>query len=342
MSQAGTISAGAAGTGNVLDLTGNSGGAVGPNGSGNINILGAGTITVTGNPGTNTLTISESGSVSNSFVTQSGTATPSVGVLNVLGSNGIATSGSGNTLTITGLAASTSQVGVTAFASNAIAALQMNTTQALTPSNITSFFSSNPLPVAQGGTGAMSLTGILIGNGGSPVTGNAVTQYAALVGGASNAVTSVPLTSGQLLIGGTTSPAAATLTAGVGISISNGNNSITISQMGITVFWQTISANQALVPNNGYICISPGGALSLSLPSISVIGDEIEITLDGATSFTITQGASQQIRLGNRSTTAGVGGSLASNAQGDSIRMVCSIADLKWNVVSSIGNLTVI
>lgn len=46
----------------VVDtLTGNSGGAVGPTAN-NINILGAGGITVAGNPGTSTLTISVSGS----------------------------------------------------------------------------------------------------------------------------------------------------------------------------------------------------------------------------------------------------------------------------------------
>lgn len=97
-----------------------------------------------------------------------------------------------------------------------------------------------------------------------------------------------------------------------------------------------------MATNSGYVCISPGGALSLSLPAVSALGDEIEVTLDGSTSFTITQGAGQQIRLGNLATTAGVGGSLASTQQGDSLRMVCSIANLKWNVLSSMGNPTVV
>ena len=47
--------------GDVLELTGNSGGPVGPSGLGNINIVGSGIIDVVGNPGTNTLTISTSG-----------------------------------------------------------------------------------------------------------------------------------------------------------------------------------------------------------------------------------------------------------------------------------------
>lgn len=44
----------------VQTLTGNSGGAV-PPAAGNINVLGSGSITVTGNPGTSTLTISDTG-----------------------------------------------------------------------------------------------------------------------------------------------------------------------------------------------------------------------------------------------------------------------------------------
>jgi hypothetical protein len=110
----------------------------------------------------------------------------------------------------------------------------------------------------------------------------------------------------------------------------------------VTVYWNRISINTALLPDNGYICVAPGGALVLSLPVVSLFGDEIEVTLDGATSFTITQGAGQQIRMGNLSTTAGVFGSLVSTAQGDAIRMVCVIPDLRWLILSTMGNPTVI
>lgn len=60
MSQIGNFNPGGSGAGAVLTLTGNTGGAVGPN-SGNINIVGTGGITVAGNPGTSTLTISDNG-----------------------------------------------------------------------------------------------------------------------------------------------------------------------------------------------------------------------------------------------------------------------------------------
>lgn len=152
-------------------------------------------------------------------------------------------------------------------------------------------------------------------------------------------------TNGQLWIGATAAPhvRTGTLTSTDGsITITPGAGTINLSVSGGVAQWSTITASQTLAINHGYICISPGGALALLLPAVSAVGNIIEITLDGATSFTVTQGAGQQIRIGNTATTAGAGGSLASTQQGDSIRMVCSVANLKWNVLSSMGNPTIV
>lgn len=81
-------------------LTGNTGGAVGSDATGNIDIVGSGTVTVTGNPGTNTLTITDTGTVATTYTTDSGNATPAANILNVLGGTGVSTSGAGNTVTI--------------------------------------------------------------------------------------------------------------------------------------------------------------------------------------------------------------------------------------------------
>lgn len=88
--------------GGLETLTGDTGGAVSPDGANNINTLGtAGEILVTGNPGTNTLTWSLDGSVATSYPTDAGTAIPAAGVLNVLGGTAgrdINTKGAGNTI----------------------------------------------------------------------------------------------------------------------------------------------------------------------------------------------------------------------------------------------------
>lgn len=257
-----------------------------------------------------------------------GTVTPDSSFnVNILGNNasGLNTVGSGSTLTIFGLASTTTQIGTTRYATNAEAAAQSLGTAALTPSNIPSLFSTTPLPASQGGTGLSSpaANSLLVTNGSSPFT---------ILGVAGN---------GQLPIGSIGgNPVLANITAGAGITISNGPGTITISSTTGTLQWTVISGNQTLVTEHGYICGTPGGALALLLPATSIVGDIIEITLDGATSFQVTQAAGQQIRIGSASTTLGATGTLTSNAQGDSIRMVCSVANTKWNVVSSMGTLT--
>jgi len=81
-------------------LTGDAGGAVGPT-TNNIDILGGGGITVTGNPGTSTLTISHDSVLTDSYITDAGTAVPdAAGDLNVLGGTNINTTGAVNTLTV--------------------------------------------------------------------------------------------------------------------------------------------------------------------------------------------------------------------------------------------------
>jgi hypothetical protein len=119
-----------------------------------------------------------------------------------------------------------------------------------------------------------------------------------------------------------------------------GTNTLTISATGLPT-WNKISTNTALVANMGYICTG-GGVLSLSLPATSNVGDIIEVTLDGSSGWSITQGAGQSIVLGNRVTTAGVGGSLTSTQQGDTFRAVCSVTNLRWNILSSMGNPVVV
>lgn len=121
----------------------------------------------------------------------------------------------------------------------------------------------------------------------------------------------------------------------------NGSNQLHVIGS-IILHWNVVSTNQVGASNNGYVFVSPGGALTISLPAVSAVGDEFIVTLDGATSFQVTQAAGQQVRLGNLATTAGVGGSLTSTQQGDTLTMVCSVANLKWNVLSSMGNPIVV
>lgn len=106
----------------VATLTGNSGGAVGPNGSGNINTVGTGSITVSGNPGTNTLTAQLTGLGLHSVLV--GAASPTI--------TNVGPSTAGFVLTSNGLGADPSFQ--SASASGAILTISGNTGGAESPS----------------------------------------------------------------------------------------------------------------------------------------------------------------------------------------------------------------
>lgn len=128
-------------------------------------------------------------------------------------------------------------------------------------------------------------------------------------------------------------------TGGIVIGYSSPNITINGGGAGGSITWNVIGISQTLAVQNGYFCTS-GGTLALLLPPVSVLGSTIEISIEGATGFQVTQGAGQSIKFGNQITTVGAGGSISSLSQGDSIRMVCKIANLDWVVMSSMGNLT--
>jgi hypothetical protein len=104
MSQAGSLNNSGSSSANVQTLTGNTGGPVPPTAN-NINVVGSGSITVTGNPGTSTLTISSSavsGIATINGDTGSVTGSTIKIACNPTGNGGTAKfTGSGTTLTFT-------------------------------------------------------------------------------------------------------------------------------------------------------------------------------------------------------------------------------------------------
>lgn len=170
------------------------------------------------------------------------------------------------------------------------------------------------------------------------------TQNAVLIGAASNGITSQALTNGQLVIGSTgVSPSAATLTAGTGVSITNAAGSITINTVGGALTWTTVTGtSQAAAVNNGYIA-NNAGLVTVTLPSTSAVGDMVTVLgINNATGWKVAQNAGNTIRFGSSTTTAGVGGSLASTATSDVVYLLCVTANAIWTVVGSVGNLTVV
>ncbi len=270
-----------------------------------------------------------------------GALSPTAGNWNILGSGSITTSGAASTLTtqLTGLTnhavlvgAGTStitKVGPTATAGQVFQSAG---------SSADPVFSTATYP------STTTVSQILYSSATNTVSGLATSNRGVLTTGATGvpAITALA-TDGQLIIGSTAgAPAAATLTAGTGVSITNGSNSITVNAVGGGITWSVVTVDTTFTVNTGTIA-NRAGTLAMALPAISAVGSIIEITgINTAAGWQITQAASQQIFFGNTSTTLGATGSLTSTAIRDSLKMVCVVANLTWNVLSSIGNITVV
>lgn len=191
----------------------------------------------------------------------------------------------------------------------------------------------------------ITTAGLVRYDGAGTFTAVTVTDHAVLIGAASNGITSLgPLTNGQLVIGSTgVDPSASTLTAGTGVSITNGAGSITINAAGGGLTWTVVTGTtQAAAVNNGYIA-NNAGLVTVTLPATSAVGDVVAVTgINNATGWKIAQNGGNQIFFGTSNTTAGAGGSLASTATRDVVYLVCVTANATWNVVQSIGNITVV
>lgn len=191
----------------------------------------------------------------------------------------------------------------------------------------------------------ISASGIVKYDGAGTFSAVTVTQHNILIGGASNGITSLALTNGQLAIGNTgADPTASTLTAGTGITITNGAGAITIASTSGGVAWNDVTGTSATMAiNNGYLADN-AGLVTLTLPSTAVQFSIIEVAGQGAGGWKIAQNANQLIQFGSAAaTTTGVSGFLASTNRYDTVRMIAVVggASTQWNVLSAVGNITI-
>lgn len=106
--------------------------------------------------------------------------------------------------------------------------------------------------------------------------------------------------------------------------------------------WTVVTAaTEAMAVNNGYI-ENRATLVTLTLPATAAVGDVIRVTGIGAGGWSIAQNAGQTIHFGAVDTTTGAGGSLSSTDERDSVEMICVVADTDWNVLSAVGNLTLV
>lgn len=280
MSQAGRfLMTGGGGGTPITTLTGDIGGPVSPDGGGNIDILGGNDITVTGNPGTNTLTIDFNGTAADTFNADVGSAVPVLGVITFAGGNNIGTSAAGSTVTIN---------------------LDGTTNHAVQVGNATA-----------------SLTSLGLGLAGQVLTSNGVGLDPSFQAIPASGVTSItgntgPAQTGAItLTGGTTGAsfggAAGTITMTfAGITANNGAVNLGTDNAGnaITIGTGTVARNINIGLSAAAHVINIGtnsGASSLGLNAGTgdmrlISGDEITLDASGILELNSTGGA---ISLGN-------------------------------------------
>lgn len=144
------------------------------------------------------------------------------------------------------------------------------------------------------------------------------------------------VTDGQIIIGSSSSqPAAANISAGAGISIVNGMNTITISATGGGLTWSDNSGSFTATSNTGYFLTA---ASTPTLPAAPTAGDICEFVVIAAATMTITGNTGQFIRLGNTITASA--GTCVSATIGNTIRLVYRATGTTWWADSATGSWT--
>lgn len=109
---------------------------------------------------------------------------------------------------------------------------------------------------------------------------------------------------------------------------------------GVTSWTDVTGTTQTMASSVGYFA-NNASAVAFTLPTTAAKFEFVEIVgIQG--SWNVIQAAGQSIVFGNVTTTVGVGGSLASTNAHDCIRLQCIVANTTWQIVTAIGNITIV
>jgi hypothetical protein len=160
------------------------------------------------------------------------------------------------------------------------------------------------------------------------------------IGGSSNGILSITGNSGGAVSADGSNNINVVGTGAITVSGNAGTNTLTIGSSNPFFTWSVIAANQMAVAQEGYFT-NGGSRVEVQLPTTSAVGDAFVVCDYGGNGWKVTQGAGQQVFLGSSFTTSGATGYLQSIAVGDSVELVCVVANTKWMVIGSMGNITI-
>ena len=132
-------------------------------------------------------------------------------------------------------------------------------------------------------------------------------------------------------------PVLATLTAGTGLSITNGAGSITIASTQSAYSWvDQTTVTRTMAANTAYVSTSTANALiTYTLPTVAAVGDTYRIVGKTTGGFLLQAAAGQTVNVGNVATT--VAGSVASSNTFDCIEIVCITANTTFSIISGVS-----
>jgi hypothetical protein len=185
-----------------------------------------------------------------------------------------------------------------------------------------------PVPVANGGTGAATLTGAVVGNGTSAMTAGTLTV--------ANGGTGVATLTGIPYASGTSNFAA--LTIGNGLNQTSGTLNVVGGGMNPNA---TSGTSATGATQNSYVC-SNSAQTSISLPATSAVGDFLLVVGTSANTggIKITQATGQEIFQTTNHSTSGATGNVATGAANTSMLLVCTAANTTWMILSNQGTVT--
>jgi hypothetical protein len=240
---------------------------------------------------------------------------------------------------ITTVNGATGAVTITGDSGSVIGIQNNKITARIATASVTGVASFDPRHFALGASGHVSLTGSYQVTGNTVVSGGA-SQLVSVSGNiatidnriATASVTGVASFGNEFVV---------TLGAvGLTSNYVKSFNGLTGAVFADAVTWSVITADQTAVINRGYFA-NKGTLLTLTLPTTAAVGSVIRVSGMNAGLWRIAQNASEVIHFGKTDTTVGTSGYLESTLARDSVELICCVTDNEWNVVSSIGNITI-
>lgn len=117
------------------------------------------------------------------------------------------------------------------------------------------------------------------------------------------------------------------------------------ASLGGKMAWTTATADVSPASvDTGYLIkhATPATKLTITLPTTAALYSEIEITGTTIGMWKLAQNANQTIHFGSLNTTTGASGYLEATGQYDCIKIRCTVANLDFVVVQSVGTITVV